>query len=98
MTQGELDAIAEATAEAIKVAVEKSIGPLRDRIAQLEQRPASLKYCGVWGEAERYALNDAVTYGGSLWIARAANSGVTPGSGAGWQLCVKRGRDGKDAR
>ena len=52
-------------------------------------------YRGVW-KAGRYEHGDVVTYGGSQWHARADNS-ETPGSDSkAWQLCVKRGRDGKD--
>jgi hypothetical protein len=49
---------------------------------------------GVWREGE-YQKGDAVTWGGSLWIAQEKTS-EKPETGAGWRLAVKRGRDGKD--
>lgn len=50
---------------------------------------------GVWREGQ-YAKGDAVTWGGSLWIAREATA-EKPETSAAWRLAVKRGRDGKDA-
>lgn len=49
---------------------------------------------GVWREGE-YAKGDAVTWGGSLWIAQEATT-EKPEDGAAWRLAVKRGRNGKD--
>jgi hypothetical protein len=34
---------------------------------------------------------------GSLWAALEPNKGMKPGPSASWKLCVKRGRDGRDA-
>lgn len=45
---------------------------------------------------ESYEKGDAVTHGGSYWIAKADTNG-TPGKSDDWRLAVKRGRDGKDA-
>ena len=53
-------------------------------------------YREVWREG-RYTKGDAVTYGSSLWIAR-ADTDEAPGTGKDWQLAVKKGRDGKDLR
>lgn len=50
---------------------------------------------GVYREGQSYAKGDAVTWGGSLWIAQDDTS-AKPDAG-GWRLAVKRGRDGKDA-
>lgn len=50
------------------------------------------------GEAQ-YEKGDAVTHGGSLWIAQADGPEGAPGlGGKGWRLAVKKGRDGKDLR
>ena len=52
---------------------------------------------GIWREGTAYEKGDAVTWGGSLWIAQ--QDGVTDkpdAGGPGWRLAVKRGRDGKD--
>lgn len=51
---------------------------------------------GVWREG-RFQRGDAVTWGGSLWIAQ-CDTGEKPEAGADWRLAVKRGRDGKDYR
>jgi integrin beta 3 len=50
---------------------------------------------GVYKAEQQYAKGDAVTWGGSLWIAQKATD-AKPDSGDGWRLAVKRGRDGKD--
>lgn len=51
---------------------------------------------GPWRVSETYQKGDAVSYGGSLWIAQAETKD-RPDGGAGWRLAVKKGRDGKDA-
>jgi len=56
-----------------------------------------LIYREIWRENEKYSAGDAVTFGGSLWIAKAATK-TKPGDGsADWRLAVKKGRDGRDA-
>jgi len=45
---------------------------------------------------EFYEKGDAVTHGGSYWIAR-KDTRATPGKSDDWRLAVKKGRDGKDA-
>ena len=55
-------------------------------------------YRDVFVEGKAYAAGDLVTWGGSVWIAKAGTSekpGVTSASRA-WVLCVKKGRDGRD--
>lgn len=52
---------------------------------------------GVWREAE-YEKGDAVTYGGSLWIAQEDQPEGAPGATKSWRLAVKKGRDGRDLR
>lgn len=51
---------------------------------------------GIFREGETYEKGDAVTWGGSLWIAQ--EDGVTekPEATKAWRLAVKKGRDGKD--
>jgi integrin beta 3 len=53
-------------------------------------------YAGVWGE-RAFVAGDAVSHGGSLFVARAETS-AKPGKNDDWQLAVKRGRDGNDYR
>jgi hypothetical protein len=75
------------------------IDELSQRLAVLEARPVGLMYRGVWTGFDDYAVNEAVTFRGSLWVAKAPSCGVEPGGdGGAWQLAVKRGRDGKDGR
>lgn len=52
---------------------------------------------GPYRPSEAYQKGDAVSYGGSLWIAQADTS-EKPESGSGWRLAVKKGRDGKDGQ
>ena len=52
-------------------------------------------YRGVWREGS-FKAGDAVTWGGSLWIAQRATE-AKPETNDDWKLAVKRGRDGKDA-
>jgi hypothetical protein len=53
---------------------------------------------GVYKEGESYVRGDAVTWGGSLWIAQAETKAKPDGPDSGWRLAVKKGRDGKDAK
>lgn len=54
---------------------------------------------GVYKSETTYERGDAVTHGGSLWIAQADAPEGAPGlGGKGWRLAVKKGRDGKDLR
>jgi hypothetical protein len=51
---------------------------------------------GVWTERS-YAAGDAVSHGGSLFIAQ-QDTGEKPGKSDHWRLAVKRGADGRDYR
>lgn len=50
---------------------------------------------GVYRHDTAYAKGDAVTYGGSVWIAQ-TDTKARPDGSADWRLAVKKGRDGKD--
>lgn len=50
----------------------------------------------IYVPGESYEKGDAVTYGGSFWIAK-RNTKASPKSSDDWRLVVKKGRDGKDA-
>ena len=70
------------------------------RVQRLEERMAAasgLRYLGVHDDGEAYEAGDAVTHGGSLWVARARTSSK-PGTDDTWTLAIKRGKDGRDAR
>ena len=65
-------------------------------------RSPSLVYRGVFREGgddgSGYQGGDAVTFGGSLWVALRATTSK-PGEGSpDWRLAVKKGRDGRDAK
>jgi integrin beta 3 len=51
---------------------------------------------GVYRAEQEYERGDAVSFGGSLWIAQQATADK-PETSAGWRLAVKRGRDGRSA-
>lgn len=53
---------------------------------------------GVYKASESYSTGDAVTWGGSLWIAQKETDAKPDTPDSGWRLAVKKGRDGKDAR
>lgn len=54
---------------------------------------------GAYKSQSEYECGDAVTHGGSLWIAQQDAPEGAPGMGGkGWRLAVKKGRDGKDLR
>ena len=50
---------------------------------------------GVYRADTDYAKGDAVTYGGSVWIAQ-TDTKTKPDGSADWRLAVKKGRDGRD--
>jgi hypothetical protein len=79
--------------------IEAATVPLRHEIAQLKVAQADLaqwKFCGTWTTGF-YRKNNFVVADGSLWIAL-ADTHMRPGEDPRcWQLCTKRGRDGKDA-
>jgi hypothetical protein len=70
------------------------VGDLLDRIENLEKRP-QMRYCGVWTGGQAYLPGETVTFKGSLWHCNAATTARPPGPD--WTLCVKSGRDGRDA-
>lgn len=73
------------------------IDQLNKRIDALEA--GGIAYKGVWQRAQTYGKGSMVTEGGSAWIAvRATEEGEKPGPSDAWQLAVKGGRDGRDAR
>lgn len=53
---------------------------------------------GVFKAGETYKRGDAVTWGGSLWIAQKETGEKPDTPESGFRLAVKRGRDGRDAK
>lgn len=55
----------------------------------------ALIYRDIYKHDVQYEVGDAVTYGGSLWIAKESVKGEKPDITKKWKLAVKKGRDGK---
>lgn len=68
------------------------------RVSKAENQARSMRYSGVYDPETKYFAGNFVTSNGSLWTALRENKGERPGECDAWQLAVKRGRDGKDAR
>jgi len=67
----------------------------RDGLAEVfEVELPVMLYRGVFDAERAYRPGDTVTFGGSAWVCHSPTS-ARPGEGEGWQLAVKRGRDGK---
>jgi hypothetical protein len=65
-------------------------------IAKLASPTFTDSYKDVWKEsAGEYKRGDIVTHKGSVWLAK-SDTAERPGTGDGWRLIVKAGRDGKD--
>jgi hypothetical protein len=96
------DQLSKLFLEAFAAFEETRIPPLRDEIKSLKAEIKELrerehmKYCGVWRSGVEFQPGDLVTYGGSMWHA-AAKTQNKPGTSDDWVLCVRRGRDGRDA-
>jgi hypothetical protein len=76
---------------------------LADRIAALEAQLAAVEqrgfnYRGVWRAGEIYEAGCYTTDHGSMWHANRATRERPGGPDSGWTLCVKAGKDGRDAR
>lgn len=70
-----------------------------DTVMEKSLRIATVLDRGPYRGEAQYEKGDAVTHGGSLWIAQADGPEGAPGlGGKGWRLAVKKGRDGKDLR
>jgi hypothetical protein len=67
---------------------------VQDEVQKQVMAPMATAYKGVWKQ-ETYKNGDIVTYGGSLWLAKADTTGK-PENMDDWTLIVKRGRDGRD--
>jgi hypothetical protein len=76
---------------------QNKITKLEARIKELEARKIP-EYRGVWQEGQQYEKSDLTTYGGSMWIALDNTTARPSTHESSWKLCVKAGRDGKDAR
>ena len=50
---------------------------------------------GGYRAGQAYEKGGAVTFGGSVWVAQVETT-ERPGTGPGWRLAVKAGRNGSD--
>ena len=91
------DELAKELCDLIRQHVAAVTKSLRDRVEVLEKQAAEFKYVGVWRDGANYRKNNFCTHDGSVWICLADTEG-RPGQSLQWQLAVKRGRDGKDAK
>ena len=58
-----------------------------------------IDYLGGWQHGEEYTLQNAVSFGGQLWICVVEKTSSKPAdNNADWRLAVRKGRDGKDAQ
>jgi len=110
-TKAELSEFMAKTLAPVFESILKRVERIEQRAAETERRSAQrvqrlegrmdaatgLRYLGVHDDGEAYEPGDAVTHGGSLWIAKERTS-AKPGIDGTWQLAVKRGKDGRDAR
>jgi Collagen triple helix repeat (20 copies) len=55
-------------------------------------------YRGVYAAGTTYTTGDAVTFGGSVWIAKATTTAKPDDGTPQWQLAVTRGRQGSQGR
>jgi hypothetical protein len=53
-----------------------------------------LNWKGTWSNDDNYAVDDAVSYNGSSWIAKQANLNITPVEGVSWTLVAQKGDTG----
>lgn len=66
-----------------------------DEVKEFRHSLAVVLDRGVYREGESYAKGDAVSFGGSLFIAQEPTTDK-PETTKAWRLAVKRGRDGKE--
>ncbi len=71
------------------------LGPAGPQGATGAVGPIGINNRGVWDPTANYTANDAVSNGGSYWLALASNSNSQPGNSNGeWQLLAAQGGPG----
>jgi len=66
-----------------------------DEVKEVEAQFPAILYRGIYREDTGYDAGDAVTWGGSLWIALRDTRSKPGEASSDWRLAVKKGRDGK---
>lgn len=74
----------------------KRIRELESRLVEIEKK--GINYTGTWQRASDYGRGAVTTHKGSAWACVADTTRAEPGASGDWQLMVKRGDDGRDAR
>src|SRR5256886_14866803 len=72
-------------------------GPQGDTGSQGPQGPQGAKglnWKAAWSAVDNYVADDAVSYNGSAWLAKRANSNVTPVEGKDWTVLAQKGDAG----
>jgi hypothetical protein len=67
-----------------------------DQVKEFRHSVAVVLDRGIYKAGHEYEPGDAVSFGGSLWIAQAKTS-EKPAGGEAWRLAVKKGRDAREA-
>src|SRR5262249_9640117 len=82
------EAMMEAIGQVLIDEIERAVAPLRQRIAELEQR--GVEYRGTHQRAQEYKRGSLVTFEDALWCAVTnAQPGEIPGKASAWQLCLR---------
>ena len=79
------------------LALQFDTAPMLKRIEDLERRP-KMEYLGIWNAEKFYEIGDVVTDHGSMFFCRQSTRERPGENNSCWQLCVKRGQDGRDGR
>lgn len=85
--QGEPGADSPLTMEAVEERIEA-------RFRDLQARSFADLYRDIYQDGEDYQRGDVVTWGGSLWLAK-AETRAKPGTSEDWKLIVKKGADAR---
>jgi hypothetical protein len=92
--KGLLKSVGAFVADQIDKRATKRIEELEKKISSLETKMANWKYCGVWS-AGKFVEGNFVSHNGSLFVCL-WDTEAKPGTDSSWQLCCKRGKDGRD--
>lgn len=98
-TQAGLAATAKTAAETAETNAETAQAAAEAAQALAEAAAAAaevskIEWKGAWSSLTAYALNDAVSYGGSSWICVQAHTNQTPADNAYWDPLAVKGTDG----
>ena len=97
MTAKELEILTHEIGTFVRRYVEREIGKaVAPLIKRLDEQ---LQWKGTWAERAVYGVDSVVNHDGHAWVAKLASIGQTPGADPDhWQLMVRRGKPGRDAK